>query len=109
MILELGFTDLNGVNTFRYIENFSDLRITSFEKEQYRYHLDRDIVVCDKKYEILNTEKLFNPAILKENKVDYMNVTYVYFLNSQNRYNSLICLSNSVFLMNDNGKTIDKY
>ena len=109
MILKLGFTDLNGINTFKYIENFTDLRITSFKKELYKYDVNNDMLVYDDKHEILNTEKLFDPAILKKNEVDHIYVTYVYFLNKENRYVSSACLSDSVFLMNDNGKTIDKY
>jgi hypothetical protein len=109
MILKLGYTDIDGINTFRYIENFTDLRITSFKKELHKYYLDSDAVIYGDKHEIKNTEILFNPEILKKNEVDFMHVTYVYFLNKENRYESLACLSDSVFLMNDAGKTIDKY
>ena len=65
MILKLGYVDLNGINTFRYIEDFTDLRITSFKKELYVYHVNNDMVIYGEKHEILNTERLFNPAILK--------------------------------------------
>ena len=110
MILKLGYVDLHGISIFRYIENFTELRIVSFLKESYRYHIGKDIIIYDEKHEILNTEKLFNSEILKKNKVEYMNVTHICFLDSQTKtYCSFACLSNSVFLMNENGKTIDKY
>lgn len=109
MILKLGYVEVGGIVSFRYIDDFTELRITSFITEQFIYHLDKDILVFDKKHEMKDTEFLFSKKVLEENKVDHMKVNYIYFLDKSGRICTYACLSDSVYLMNDNGKTIDKY
>lgn len=121
MILKLGYTEKDGINVFRYIENFSELKITSFLTRKYKYYPENNIIVYDKKHEILKCDLMFNIDAItridndeqpeKGEPVDiYVCVTHINFLdNKTNTYQSYACLSDSVYLLNDNGKTIDKY
>lgn len=110
MILKLGYVDESGISVFRYIEDFTELKIISFSTEKYKFHLENKIVIYNKRNEVLGVDLLFNPLVLEKNEVDHMNVTYICYLdNKTSKYISYACLSDSVFLMNDNGKTIDKY
>lgn len=112
MILKLGYTDVDGIDVFRYIEDFQELKITSFLRCKYKCHFngEKHIITYDNKHEVKGVDMLFNPVIFKENEVESEYVNYIYFLdNKTNTYHSYACLSDSVFLMNDNGKTIDKY
>lgn len=110
MILKLGYTDLDGINVFRYVEDFTDLKITSFLTSKYKYNKEANIIIYDERHEIRRVDLLFNPKILEDNGVDEMKVTYIYFLDTKTSTQvAYACLSDSVFLMNDNGKTIDKF
>jgi hypothetical protein len=110
MILKLGYTDLDGINVFRYVEDFTELKITPFLTTKYKYNKESNMVIYNKKHDVQGVDLLFNPKILEDNEVKEMNITYLYFLDTKtSTYISYACLSDSVFLMNDNGKTIDKY
>ena len=110
MILKLGYTDTDGVNVFRYIDSFTDLKITSYLTGKYVYNREGAIVVYGKQHEVQGVDLMFTPKILEEYGQEEVYVTYVYYLDTSTATHiAYACLPDSVFLMNDNGKTIDKY
>lgn len=124
MILKLGYTDVDGINVYRYIEDFQELKITSFLTRKYKYYPSSQKIIYDKKHEMLKVDLMFSDKVLTEGITKdvsdigpvtdinslHVCVTHITFLdNKTNTYQSYACLADSVYLMNDNGKTIDKY
>ena len=128
MVIKMGYMGKNGIEMWRYLDCLGDVRIVSCFHERYfctrKTHMDKDPWVefqhrtektidgnttwDDKEVEIGSI--WFDTSILPEYEHGLMKwLTVVFYIDKENREHSFACLADSVFVMNDSGKTIDKY
>lgn len=115
MILKIGYQTKDGIITWEYFEGFSELRITPFLKKMYIYHKESGKVFyapegtedADKWRDV--TED-FEAYLHPDSINDIMYLTSISFRDdSSGNYNRIVCPSDTLYVMNDNGKTVDRY
>jgi len=111
MVLKIGICGKEEIGTWKYFENISNLMITSFISNKHYFEKATGMLW----YEggtgtAINMTEHFDRMFDKSWCVeDRLYFSLVEFTNNKGDQFRLACAAGSVYLMNDNGKTIDKY
>lgn len=128
MILKVGYHEADCVGTWRYYEDFDEMKISSFMSNNHYFDKKKGTVIYKTmsmtEVEDIDGDKFEAPEGSEVELVDVFDLmfckescsedkTYITAIDFRdkrtNTYIRLACLSDTVFLMNDNGRTIDKY
>jgi len=123
MILKIGYKGNGGISTWEYFENFEELKVTPFSKALYyieestgkifftRVPHDGRNMTADESISVDITEIVdcyFNPEIIQKDSIMYL--THVSFLDKEKGiYSRFVVPSETIYIMNNDGKTIDRF
>lgn len=104
MILKVGYFGKDGIECYRYFDDFDNIIISGVDSD---YTLDTEECVFRK-----GKVALDDPEFIFFNLPDRLNETHVVYIMRETKNNgmkTMVALGGTVFLMNDNGKTVDRY
>ena len=112
MILKIGYWGKEGINGYKYFPvGDTEFSINPMWEGNMLYKKDEDKIVartCEREWITLREgeiRRMFNGAVLEFD----MQLTEVLFWDKGGTKVDLGCIGGTVFVMNDNGKTVDKY
>ena len=103
MILKIGYYESGGTSSYKYYENFNNLVVSSYETMQNIYKDDE----CSYNGLKVSPDYWGFDSSCIENEM-YLNFIWFYE-KSTGKQVLVVALAGTVFLMNENGTTIDKY
>lgn len=107
MILKIGYFGKDGISLWRYIEDIEDLIIRPYSMREYLCKLKDQKTSNSKNEEVAPDLYMFNLAEIGGEEIY---VTGIDFKNKTTGFNEFwVAVADTVFLMNENGKTIDRY
>ncbi len=126
MILKIGFTGKEGSTTWKYFHDITDIEIDPIDSQVYFYDKKLNKIFFKPDMPLITddgnggeeehdgamvdlsdvVERMFDGRCCE---VDTMWLVLVSFTDSQGDERRLGCCYGTVFLMNDEGKTVDKY
>lgn len=115
MILKIGYQTKKGISSWEYFEDFSELKIvpfynksTIYEKSTGKiYYAPNGTTAKEEWTDITGKYKTF---LDPESVDDVMYLTTISCFNHlTGKYNRTVCPPDTLYIMNDNGKTIDRY
>ena len=115
MILKIGYKTKKGISTWEYFEGFSELRIVPFYNESTIYEKSTGKVYyapngTNIKEEWVDVTDDFEAYLHPDSVDNIIYLTSIIFLDhSTGNYNRIACPPDTLYIMNDNGKTIDRY
>lgn len=128
MVVKMGYRGEHGIEMWRYVDEIKDVRIVGFETETY-FVQRKDVEKGDEKhsefkyyyrkyigkrdgmnvpYEDVEIDipcVWFNTDVFNQD-CQMIWLTMIFDISGNNTY---ACMSDSVYVMNDQGKTVDKY
>lgn len=107
----------DGVSDWRYIDDIESLAIIPFYKKKFTAEIEEDNLVLfyeldDGRLSLVPENELASSIILYTKDIitaDLIYVSRVNVINSKGYNTTYFCASDSVYVMNNNGKTVDKY
>lgn len=106
MILKVGYYGKDGIECYRYIDEFSDVIVADIQAG-YRYDT-KDAKLT------LNGKELDHPEFvqftsLENHEPQIVNVVYIVYYTETGAMTTIAALGGTVYILNDNGKTVDRY
>ena len=115
MIIKIGEYEDGLIKSWSYYKCDSDLKVYSHETKQYVYdRSDRGVFYTNdktsNKSEWDSASETFDRMFIENSDCGVVFLTAIRIRdNLTKRYIRLLCFPNTVFIMNDEGKTIDRY
>ena len=103
MILKIGYYAKEKISSYKYYEDFYNLVVEPFDRTNC--YIENEKVYCNDG-EIFPDYYGFQPSSIKEKL--YLNIMWFYE-NATGKHITIVAQADTVFLMNNNGKTVDKY
>lgn len=104
MILKVGYFGKDGIEGYRYFDDFDNVGITGVESD---YILDTEECVFKRgKFPIDDPSLIFFDPSERSNNT---HIVYIAYYSKGGGMDTMAALGGTVYLMNDNGKTVDKY
>lgn len=134
MVIKMGYLGKSGIEMWRYLESKVDLKVVDVLQEKYyvkrvdpKTSDDQEIKFFFREYksphkklsdgttsldiedrEVDVDSIWFDSSLLKQfGQIFWLNVIFV--TDSHDRVTSYACLADTVFIMNENGKTVDRH
>lgn len=104
MILKVGYFGKDGIETYRYFDDFDNVIISGVESD---YILDTEECVFKRGKIVLDDPEFifFDPS----ERSNGTHIVHIVYHAKDGHMRTMVALGGTVYLMNDNGKTVDKY
>lgn len=111
MILKIGYETLNGKKQWDYFWDFSNLRITPFGEGMYLYDKDKDKVITQNMSgeAIELSPDFFTGLYFNKDKIENSGYATMVSFDRDGMSERFLVFADSLFLMNNDGKTVDRF